>query len=385
MNKRASNIEVKKVNRNRTFRFVNKFERVSKPEIASALGMSIPTVMQNVNELKEQGLVREVGEFKSTGGRKASAITSIKDRHYAIGFDVTKNHIGLVICDLSGDILFQKRFYRPYYNNQEYYNEVADLVLKFKKEHISSESTFLGFGISIPGIIDRKTEEIVYSHALGIQNIPCSVFTKYLSEPSFFINDANAAGFAEIYHNDMSINAVYLSLSDSVGGTIIQDRPMLLTDNPLSDKLYLGDNNRSSEFGHMALYPRGGNCYCGKKGCLDYYCSSKVLSGRAGNNLETFFVKLEEGDSNLRIVWEEYLDNLAFAINNIRMIFDCTVIIGGYVGSFIAPYMRQLRDKTSKLNTFEDDASYIVPCTYRVESSALGAALLKLEEFINSI
>ena len=107
--RRASNIEVKKINRNRTFRYINRLSRVSKTEVASALGISLPTVIQNINELIHQGLVREEGEFKSTGGRKASAITAIRNRHNAIGVEITRNHIGLVVSDLSGEILIHRR------------------------------------------------------------------------------------------------------------------------------------------------------------------------------------------------------------------------------------------------------------------------------------
>ena len=42
----------------------------SKAELAKELYMSMPTVLTNVNELVEQGLIVENGEYESTGGRK---------------------------------------------------------------------------------------------------------------------------------------------------------------------------------------------------------------------------------------------------------------------------------------------------------------------------
>lgn len=39
---------------------------VSRQEIASALGYSMPTVFANVTELMEMGLIREAGEYSST-------------------------------------------------------------------------------------------------------------------------------------------------------------------------------------------------------------------------------------------------------------------------------------------------------------------------------
>lgn len=225
----------------------------------------------------------------------------------------------------------------------------------------------------------------MFSHALSISNIPCEVFTQFMAEPAIFINDANAAGIAEIYNADQRHNAVYLSLSNSVGGAIIEQRPSLLNDNLIDDKLYLGDNWRSGEFGHVTLVPDGKACYCGKSGCLDAYCSAVSLASHTDGKLETFFEELEKGNAELNEIWSEYLHHLAIHVNNLRMIFDCRVILGGYVGSFIEPYLSRLRQEAEKLNTFEYDAAYIYPCRYRVEASALGAALQHIEAFISAI
>lgn len=385
VNKRASNIEVKKINRNQIFRYVNKYERVSKPDIASALRISMPTVLQNINELIEQGLVYEVGEFESTGGRKAAAIAPVRNTYYAMGIDITQNHIGLVLTDLSGDVLKHERVYKPFQNERKYYKEMADIALGFLKDGEALEKEFLGVGISIPGIVDTRNRKIVFSHALSISGVDCDMFSEFIPYPCIFINDANAAGIAEMYHDDKRFNAVYLSLSNSVGGAIIEERQPYLGHNMINDLLYLGDNLRGGEFGHMTMIPGGHQCYCGKKGCVDVYCSAKILSKYTNGKLEKFFEELEEGNETFRKTWDEYIFFLAIEVNNLRMIFDCCVIIGGYVGSFIEPYILQLRENAAKLNTFEPDGSYIQPCRYRVEASALGAALQRIEAFICTI
>lgn len=43
----------------------------SKAEIAKELNLSMPTVLSNVNDLLEKGVLEETGEYASTGGRKA--------------------------------------------------------------------------------------------------------------------------------------------------------------------------------------------------------------------------------------------------------------------------------------------------------------------------
>ena len=72
----------------------------SKVELAKLLNLSMPTVLSNVNELMEQGLVTEQGEMESTGGRKAVLIGLQKNYRYALGVDITTNHQGMVLVNL---------------------------------------------------------------------------------------------------------------------------------------------------------------------------------------------------------------------------------------------------------------------------------------------
>ena len=52
--KQATNMEVKKNNRNRVFRYICKHKMVSNPDISYALKMSLPTVTQLTKELLER-------------------------------------------------------------------------------------------------------------------------------------------------------------------------------------------------------------------------------------------------------------------------------------------------------------------------------------------
>ena len=81
----------------------------------------------------------------------------------------------------------------------------------------------------------------------------------------------------------------------------------------------------------------------------------------------------------------KYLSYLAVAVNNLRMTFDCDVIVGGYVGGFLAEFGEPLREMLVERNTFEPDSSYLKFSRYRLEASALGAALLHIEAFIQNL
>ncbi len=382
--KTISNLEVKRINRNQIYRFINRNNRVSKPEISAALRISMPTVLQNVNELIERGLVSEVGAFESTGGRKPKIISPIYDAKFAIGVDITNNHVGIALTDLSGELLKHTRLQKVFQNNEQYYIDLAQILHKFLLETKKPLDRFLGYGISIPGIVTSDNRFITRSHALNISDVLTEDFSKFIPYNCLFTNDANAAMIAEMYRSPENYDAIYLSLSNSVGGSLFFPKTSGYEWLPTYKTIFLGENFRGGEFGHMTLFPGGRECYCGKTGCVDSYCSAKQLSQYTDNKLELFFAQLEN-DKKLSSIWDEYLANLAIALNSLRMAFDCPIIVGGYVGSYIEPYLNNLKNKAEVLNTFEADASYIKPCHYKVEASALGAALRCMEKFIKNI
>ena len=84
----------KRSNRNRTYRFLYEKGVATRPEAASALGLSLPTVSQYVQELQDAGLVEECGILESTGGRKPqNLITNGRNRH-GIYDELSVAHLG---------------------------------------------------------------------------------------------------------------------------------------------------------------------------------------------------------------------------------------------------------------------------------------------------
>lgn len=370
----ANNRDVKRINRIRTIRSIFSCERISQPELAAKVNNSWPTVLQNVKELMAMGLVQEVGTFESTGGRRARAFAPVRDARLAIGLEITQNHVGVALVNLAGDLLSFTREKRPFERSDDYAVALAQLVQGLAEVSGCEPEKILGVGVSLPGILDQSGQMLVYSHALGLRNVPTEEFARHIPYPCRFINDANAAGLAEVREQESSRSLVYLSLSNSVGGAILA-----------GGALYNGDHLRAGEFGHNTLVPNGRLCYCGKKGCLDAYCSAKVLSQHTDGDLALFFDGLRGGDGALRAVWHEYLEYLAVAVNNLRMSFDCDVIVGGYVGGYLAEFGEPLREMLVERNAFESDSSYLKFSQYKLEASALGAALLHVEDFIQAL
>ncbi len=371
---RVNSIEVKKINRNAIYSFLYKRDPISIQEIAYSLNMSLPTVTQNIKELLERGLVIETGLFESTGGRKAKAISYNSTARYAVGLDITRNHVSIVVIDLSARVVKNLRKQYPFENTNEYFKGVGDLVNSFIAECQIETESILGVGIALPAILSDDSRSVSYAQVIDFEGGSIEAFEKFIPYKCTFSNDANAAGFAEMWGEKTEESVVYLSLNNSVGGSII-----------IGKNIYSGQNQRGGEFGHMTIVPGGKTCYCGQKGCVDAYCSAKILSDSTGGNISEFFRLLRLEQEPQKKIWEDYVSHLVIAINNLRMLFDCKVILGGYAGAYMDEYLDELRERVAKYNTFEPDGKYLHVCKYKLETTAVGAALLHVEDFIKNI
>ncbi|HIX14652.1 MAG TPA: ROK family transcriptional regulator [Candidatus Hungatella pullicola] len=373
-NRKTTNIEVRKNNRNSIYRYIRKADVTSNPNISYDLKISLPTVTQNTKELIEKGLVKEEGKLKSTGGKRAAALCAAADFKLAVGLDITRNHISLVLVDLKGTVLKSDRIFLPYEHRREYYEQVNRLLEQFVDISGADRERMLGIGISIPGIVNLDRKEISNSRVLHVDELPFQLISSFFSYPCYFLNDANAGAYAEGLHQENAKRFFYLSLSSTVGGAIYEE-----------GELVQGKEFRCGEVGHMTIVLDGALCYCGKKGCLDAYCSADRLSDMADGSLEGFFQQLEEGKEEMVQAWDTYTSYLAVALDNISMVLDCDIIIGGYVGGYMEYHMEDLNRKLFEKNIFGKREPFIRPCIFKFEAAALGAALSVIEDFVDQI
>lgn len=357
--------------RNSIYRLIFRQDRISKPEIAKLLDLSLPTVVQNVRAMTGEGLVREDGYLNSNGGRKAAALSCVSGARYAVGLDVTQRRTSGVLIDLRGNIVGRHQVQRGFEATQGYYRMLGDVVELLTQD---CREKVLGVGISLPGLISKDKQVMDYSHVFRVSSETCGDIAQFIPFPAELCNDANAAGMAELWAAPSIRDAFYLSISGSVGGAIF-----------IGGNLYEGANQRAGEFGHMTLVDGGRPCYCGRLGCVDAYCSMETLLEGEQNGLDGFFAALDAGDKARRARWERYTDDLSMAVNNVRALFDGDVIIGGYLGERLGGRIEDLREKIAARSTFENNAAYVKPCMIHCAAAAVGAALVFVRRFIHDI
>lgn len=135
----------------------------------------------------------------------------------------------------------------------------------------------------------------------------------------------------------------------------------------------------------MTLENGGRLCYCGKLGCVECYCSADALL-HSGETLPDFFRLLREGTAEHCVRWTEYIDWLAIALNNIHMVLDSAIVLGGH----IAPYLTQ--DDLGRLfaavqtrTAFPESGNFLHLGVQEDDIIATGAAIPFVRSFLDSV
>lgn len=365
---------LKQINRSSIYKMIYENPGVSRQDIAAALKLSLPTVIKNVEALLGEGLIQETGFVDNTGGRKAVAYGIASRRRVAIGLDLTRTHITAVAVDLTGQVIFKLRLSCPFAYTDGYFQQLGQVVRQLIEEGGLEEPSILGVGIGLPGLVTADHSTVFYGEILKITGATRDEFSKYIPFPTLLFNDANAAAFAETWKQGDINNAFYVMLSNNVGGAVY-----------IRNQVYPGERLESGEVGHIPLVPKGKRCYCGQRGCMDAYCAATVLSGLTNGDLGEFFRLVQEGAPEAAAAWDTYLHYLADAVSTLHKLFDCTIILGGYVGEYIGQWLEPLRSLTAKKDPFSKDADYLIACRYKTEAIAAGAALNFIQDYLREI
>ncbi|MCH4239545.1 MAG: ROK family transcriptional regulator [Oscillospiraceae bacterium] len=368
-----NSLNLRAENRRKIINFLYESSGATKKKIAKSLNLSVPTVTLILKDLTELGLVQPAGTLQSSGGRKPTAVHLAYDSKYSVGIAITLYHIRLVVINLGEEIVHYKCVSHTFENTAQYYQYLADELEIFLNDHALPRNKLLGVGLALPGIVNTDKLLLEYSPTLQVHDLPVQAIAKFIPYPVLADNEANLAGLAEIWRINDVESAIYLSINKGVGGAII-----------LQNKIYSGATGHSGEFGHMTIVKDGLTCSCGKRGCLEAYCSTNILTDPNFNDVEEFFSALKMGNQYCIRKWQSYLDYLATGINNIRMIFNCDIILGGEISQYLEADSNLLSQRLLGLNPFNEQPNYLHYSKFKDKASATGAALLFVDDYLDT-
>ena len=270
-------------------------------------------------------------------------IVDTKERKYYVGIDLGGTFIKGGIVDDMGNILVQdKTPTESEFGADRVAMNIANLTKSLLQKLGLQAGDAEGLGMGVPGMIDGKAGNVIYSNNLKWKDFKIGESVSKLTGLQVKIaNDANVAALGEAKFGAAKgmEDMVMLTLGTGVGGGVVAE-----------GKLIEGNKSAGAELGHMVIVAGGEQCTCGRKGCLEAYASATALIRDTKRAMEahkdskmweigstdkvtgkTAF-DYKEVDPYAKAVVDGYISHLAFGITNLANIFrPQTVLLGGGV------------------------------------------------------
>lgn len=363
--------EIRRQNCAKIYRNIYDHQETSKQAVTLELGLSLPTVTQNLKLLEELGLINYDGFYESTGGRKARVIHCVRTARIALGVTILRNRAEVLATDLMLEPVAEKTLEIRFRNEDDYFREIGAFVNDFAESLPYPPSTVLGVGIAIQGLVSEDSERVVYGDVIGTGGITRHDFGKYLNHPCALFHDSDAAADAELFFLEDLDRAVYIALNLNMGGSLIVNHQVIRGNGIIE---------------HMKLVPDGKPCYCGRKGCVETCCSAESLIEESGLPVPEFFRRLRSGDPAMVKIWDRYLNDLALAIDNIRMVIFCPFIIGGQLQDYLIPEdFNQIRRLILENTSIIGSGVELIRGRCGSRAPSLGAARHYIERFLEDV
>ena len=100
--------------------------QISRAEISRQLDLSRSTVTEIIKELLPTGLVAEVGNGESSGGRKPILLEFQDDAKVILGIDIGATHVSVAMTNLRGKLLLWKEKEYPVREDPEGTHKLID-------------------------------------------------------------------------------------------------------------------------------------------------------------------------------------------------------------------------------------------------------------------
>ncbi len=366
--------QIRKTNRQQIYNYIYEHKTVSQQDLTYALRLSRPTVASNLAEMEETGLIYKSGQLDADQvGRKAAAYSVAADYRISIGVEVTQEGAKIIAVDLYGRNIHRITAKLHFKNVDTYYKRLCDVILKFTASLPIPGDRILGIGFAMQGLIAADGSTVVYGAIMGCTGLTTQALSRYLPYPCSFVHDPDAAALSELWSSPNLTDAIYLSLSRHLGGSMIVKR-----------NIVPGKHGHTATFEHIQARPRGKLCYCGKRGCMETICSMQSLLG--DDDPEDFFQLVRSGAPEQTKRWQDYLKNLAGLIGMLHLVHDVDFILGGH----LAPYftqsdLRLIYDEIRRGCPFDDSDDYLLISKMPSHNINIGVALPYIQAFLADI
>ena len=252
------------INRDVVLERIRALQPISRVDLARASGLQPSTISSIVEQLLKERWICEGALVKTARGRRPTLLSLNGDLVFLVA-DVRPSQAVVALIDLHGRFL--ERQLIPLGKRPEAgVDRIAAVMDQFRRRHPGK--TFEGVGLSLPGRVDPKTNQLLLA-----PNLPWSGFdirkrlTEELQLEVQLENAANASLLSELWFGriDGIHNATLVTISEGVGAAILAH-----------GRLISGQDGMAGEFGHICMDPTGPVCGCGARGCWEVFASSRA-------------------------------------------------------------------------------------------------------------
>lgn len=310
---------------------------------------------------------------------------------YGFGIDLGGTTVKIAWFDATGTMLHKWEIPTVSANGgKQILPDIAKAVLGYLEENNIEKTSVLGIGIGVPGPV--SAEGVVnrcVNLGWGVFNISAEL-SRLTGFPVKAGNDASVAALGECWKGGGAgcQNMVFATLGTGVGGGIV-----------VGGQLLHGAHGAGGEIGHMVLNREETEpCGCGKKGCVEQYCSAtgivriarqflsrtetpSCLRGR-DITCKDVFDAAKAGDALAQEILEQVYAYLGeFLANVCNVVNPEAVVLGGGVSKAGQPLLEGVQRHFGNYVFHAASNVRFELATLGNDAGAYGAFKLALEEF----
>jgi predicted NBD/HSP70 family sugar kinase len=337
---------------------------VTRPEIASATGLSKPTVGAAVSRLEQAGMISALGPQHGRRGRSPIAYVVRDNSGFVVGLDIGGTNIRAGAADVFGEPMHDEQEPTTKRGGRALAAQLLDIATRAVERGRATHERLLAIGISTPGVVDRDSGRVRLAYNVSSDGVidPLGAIGTRFGVPVLIDNNINLAALGEkTFGLARGISTmVFVGVGAGVGLGIV-----------MHDELVRGAHGAAGEIGYLPLVgdpfdPRhklhgGLEDEIGAAGVL------ATFAGRAGaraddvTSAQEVFELAANGDGDAGAVVSHVAARLGAAIATVCAILDPElVVLGGGIGS--SPQL---------LRPVRGAAAALVPLTARIETSLL--------------
>lgn len=315
------------------------------------------------------------------------------EKPYVVGIDIGGTNTVFGIVDARGTIIASGAVKTQIYPAvEEYADEVCKNLLPLIIAH-GGVDKIKGIGIGAPNG-NYYTGTIEFAPNLPWKGVLplAAMFEERLGIPTALTNDANAAAVGEMTYGAARgmKDFIMITLGTGVGSGIV-----------INGQVVYGHDGFAGELGHTIVRREGRMCGCGRKGCLETYCSAtgvartarEFLAARTDSSLlrnipaesivsKDVYDAAVQGDKLAqeifeftgRILGESLADAIAFSSPEAIILFGGLAKSGDYI---MKPVAQAIDDNV--LNIYKGKTKLLVSELKDSDAAVLGASALAWE------